>query len=210
MEFSAIQVCSMLGGKLEGEGTVLVNKLSKIEEGVPGSLTFLANPKYTSYIYSTGASVVVVNNDFVADKAIRATLIRVPNAYESFAQLLDIYKNLQLNKKGIDSLSFVDPSVALPDDVYVGAFAFIGKKVKVGKGVKIYPQVYLSDNVEVGEGTTLYSGVKIYPDCVVGKYCTLHSGVIIGADGFGFAPQQGTEFKKVAQIGNVQGFQLVM
>jgi UDP-3-O-[3-hydroxymyristoyl] glucosamine N-acyltransferase len=203
MEFTAKQISNLLGGKVEGDENVLVNKLSKIEEGTSGSLSFLANAKYTQFIYITKASLVIVNNDFVAEQPVRATLIRVPNAYDSFVKLLEVYNQIQLDKKGIEEPSFISSTAKVGKDCYIGAFAYIGNNVVIGNNVRIYPQVYIGDNVKVGDNTTLFAGVKIYSDCVIGKNCTLHTGAVIGADGFGFTPNAANDYKKVPQIGNV-------
>ncbi|MFN5323805.1 MAG: UDP-3-O-(3-hydroxymyristoyl)glucosamine N-acyltransferase [Bacteroidota bacterium] len=202
MEFSAKQIGELLHGVVDGDASVKVSTLSKIEEGAPGTLSFLANPKYTEYIYSTKASVVIVSKDFVPERPLTCTLIRVPDAYASFARLLELYNQIVRDKKGIEPGSHISESAAVGDDVYIGAFAYVGNGVKIGKGAKIYPQVYLGDNVHVGENTTIFPGAKIYSDCIIGSHCTLHSGVIIGADGFGFAPST-DNYKKVPQIGNV-------
>jgi UDP-3-O-[3-hydroxymyristoyl] glucosamine N-acyltransferase len=203
MEFSALQICQLLGGELSGDPEIKVSKLSKIEEGFPGSLSFLANPKYTSYIYETKASVVIVGKDFVPEQKVEATLIKVSEPYQSFARLLEIYNRIQRNKSGVEKYSFVSPSAKIGKDVYIGAFSYIGNLVELGNGVKIYPNVYIGDNTVIKDGTTVFPGVKIYSDCVIGAECTIHAGVVIGADGFGFAPQEDTTYKKVAQIGNV-------
>jgi len=203
MEFTAKQISDLLKGSVEGNEHVKVNRLSKIEEGEPGSLSFLANPKYTPFIYTTQASLVIVNKDFVPEQPVAATLIRVENAYDGFVHLLEIYNQIQLDKKGIDSLSFVSPSAKLGKDCYVGAFAYIGQNVVLGDRVKIYPQAYVGDNVVIGDHTTLFPGVRIYSDCRIGSDCTLHTGTVIGADGFGFTPNSENEYRKVAQIGNV-------
>jgi UDP-3-O-[3-hydroxymyristoyl] glucosamine N-acyltransferase len=203
MKFSAQQISQLLGGTVEGDNEALVNRLAKIEEGEPGSLSFLANPQYTPYIYSTQASIVIVNNDFKAEQAIIATLIRVPNAYEAFAKLLELYNQIQLNKVGIDKMSAIEESAKIGENAYIGAFAYIGNDVKIGNNVKIYPQVYIGDNVVIQDNTTIFAGAKIYSDCHIGANCTIHAGTVIGADGFGFAPNANNEYKKVAQIGNV-------
>lgn len=203
MEFSARQICELLNGTIEGNPDILVSKLAKIEEGVVGSLSFLANPKYTPFIYTTQASLVIVSKDFVTEKPITATLIRVDNAYDSFAKLLEIYNQILLDKKGIEELSFISKTAKLGENIYVGGFAYIGENAKIGNNVKVYPQCYIGDNVEIKDNTTLFAGVKVYSTCVIGANCTLHAGVIIGADGFGFAPQTDNVYKKVAQIGNV-------
>jgi UDP-3-O-[3-hydroxymyristoyl] glucosamine N-acyltransferase len=203
MEFTAKQISGLLGGKVEGDENTRVDRLSKIEEGQPGSLSFLANPKYTHFIYSTKASLVIVNDDFVAEQPVNITLIRVPNAYESFVKLLEIYNQIQLDKKGIEQPSYISSTAKVGSDVYIGAFAYIGNNVVLGNNVKIYSQVYIGDNVTVGDNTTLFAGVKVYSDCVIGKNCTLHAGTVIGADGFGFTPNASNDYKKVPQIGNV-------
>lgn len=203
MEFTARQIADLLKGKVEGNENAKVSRLDKIEEGADGGLTFLANPKYTPYIYSTKASVIIVDPSFVADQPVSATLVRVENAYKSFVQLLEIYNQIQRDKKGIEQPSYISASATLGKDIYVGAFAYIGNNVKVGNNVKIYPQVYVGDNVSIGDNTTLFAGARIYSDCVIGKECTIHSGSIIGADGFGFTPNSENQYSKVAQIGNV-------
>ncbi len=203
MEFTARQVAEVIQGSIEGNPEVKVTRLSKIEEGEPGSLTFLANPKYTQYIYSTQASIVIVNKDFKPENPVSATMIRVEDAYTAFANLLDVYNRIKLNKTGISSLSFISASARIGKNVYIGEFAYIGDNVTVGDNTKVYPHVYLGDNVTVGSNTTIFAGVNIYSDNQIGNDCTIHSGVVIGSDGFGFAPQQDKNYKKVAQIGNV-------
>lgn len=203
MEFSALQICELLGGELIGDPEIKVSKLSKIEEGFPGSLSFLANPKYTSYIYETKASIVIVGEDFIPEQKVKATMIKVSEPYQSFAMLLEVYNRIQRNKSGIEKYSHVSPSALIGNDVYIGAFVYVGNNVVLGDGVKLYPNVYVGDNTVIKGGTTLFAGVKIYSDCEIGSECTIHAGVIIGADGFGFAPQKDTTYKKVAQIGNV-------
>jgi UDP-3-O-[3-hydroxymyristoyl] glucosamine N-acyltransferase len=204
MEFTANQIAQFLNGEVQGDPEVKVSRLSKIEQGEYGTLTFLANPKYTSYIYTTGASVVIVSKDFVPEQTVKTTLVRVDDAYAAFAQLLEIYDQFRKNSKvGISSLSFIHPTAKVADEVYVGEFVVIGANAEIGKGTKIYPQVYIGENVTVGENTILNPGVKVYHACVIGNRCTLHGGVVIGGDGFGFAQQQGADYKKVPQIGNV-------
>ncbi len=202
MEFTAQQISNLLQGTIDGDSNVAVKSLSKIEDGIPGSLSFLANPKYTEFIYSTAASIVIVSNDFVAEHPVTATLIRVSDPYASFAKLLEMYNQVVRDKKGIEQPCYISDSAEIGSDCYVGAFAYLGNKVTIGNRAKIYPNVYIGDNVTIGDDTTLFAGVKIYSDCVIGKSCTLHAGVIIGADGFGFAPASGS-YNKVAQIGNV-------
>jgi UDP-3-O-[3-hydroxymyristoyl] glucosamine N-acyltransferase len=203
MEFSAKEIAGLLQGVVEGNADIKVSKLSKIEEGVPGSLSFLANPLYTPHIYHTQASIVIVNKDFVPEHPVSCTLVRVENAYMAFAKLLEIYNQIKLNKKGISSLAFVPESAKLGSDIYLGEFVCLGENVTIGNNAKIYPHCYLGDNVVVGDNTTLFAGVKVYSDNVIGKNVTIHSGVVIGADGFGFAPQGDNNYQKVAQIGNV-------
>lgn len=206
MEFSAQQIAQLLNGRVEGNESSVVTNLSKIEEGTPGTLSFLANPAYTNYIYTTDASIVIVNNSLVLDKPIKATctLIRVENAYESFAKLLELYNQIRGNKVGIEQPSFISTTVAMGTDCYVGAFVYVGQQVKIGNHVKIYPHVYIGDNCEIGDNTVLFSGVKIYHECKVGANCTIHAGTVVGSDGFGFAPNnEGNTFAKVPQIGNV-------
>ncbi len=202
MEFTALQISDLLQGTVEGDASIKVNRLAKIEEGAPGALSFLANPKYTPFIYSTNSSVVIVANDFVAEQPIKTTLIRVADPYAGFARLLEMYNQVVRDKKGIEQPSFIADSASVGKDCYIGAFTYLGNNVKIGDRVKIYPNSYIGDNVTIGDDTTLFAGVKIYSDCVLGNRCTLHAGVIIGADGFGFAPASGS-YNKVAQIGNV-------
>lgn len=205
MKFSAEQIAGLLGGTIEGNPEVTVNNLSKIEEGRPGTLSFLANPLYTPHVYNTDASIVIVNKSLVLEKPVKTTctLIRVEDAYGSFAQLLEMYNAFRGNKKGIEQPSFIAQSAKLGTDCYVGAFAYIGENAVIGNNVKIYPHAYVGDNVRIGDNTTLFSGVKVYHDCNIGKDCTIHAGCVIGSDGFGFAPNSENNYKKVPQIGNV-------
>jgi UDP-3-O-[3-hydroxymyristoyl] glucosamine N-acyltransferase len=204
MEFSAEQIAGLLNGKVEGDATVTVNNLSKIEEGTSGTLSFLANPKYNNFIYTTKASIVIVNDSLKLEKEVQPTLIRVENAYESFAKLLEMYSQVKGVKKGIEQPSFIHPTATLGNDCYVGAFAYVGQNVKIGNNVKLYSGVTIGDNCTIGDDTTLYAGVKIYHECHIGSYCTIHSNTVVGSDGFGFAPNnQGEVFAKVPQIGNV-------
>jgi UDP-3-O-[3-hydroxymyristoyl] glucosamine N-acyltransferase len=203
MKFKAKDIALAVGGILSGDPEVEVHTLAKIEEGEAGAITFLANPKYTPYIYSTRASVVIVSQQFEPDRPLSCTLIRVPDPYGAFATLLDHYNTMRKNLSGISSLAFIHPEASVPEDCYVGEFAWIGPGVKVGKGSSIYPGVYIGENVSLGENCLLYPGVKIYHDCVIGNECTIHAGSVIGADGFGFAPQEDNNYRKVAQIGNV-------
>lgn len=203
MEFKAGDIASMLQGTIEGDAEVKVWKVARIEEGGPGALSFLANPKYTPFIYSTSSSVVLVNNTFEAEHPISATLIRVADAYSAFARLLEIYNEVQRNKTGISGYAHISASAKLGSNLYIGEFAFIGENVKIGDNVKIYPQAYLGDNVSIGDNTTIFPGAKLYSETQVGRQCTIHAGAIVGGDGFGFAIQSGSDYKKIAQIGNV-------
>lgn len=203
MEYTAKQLSDLLGGTVEGNPDEKVSRLSKIEEGTKGSLTFLANSKYEPHLYTTGASVVIIGKDFVPAQKVNPTIVRVPDAYQSFVQLLEIYNTIQRNKSGIEQPSYIHDTAQLGANIYIGAFAYIGKNVSIGSNVKIYPQVYVGDNVKIGSDTTLFEGVKVYSDCVIGSDCTIHAGSVIGADGFGFMPNTSNEYKKVAQIGNV-------
>lgn len=205
MKFSAQQIAGLLNGTVEGDPNASVSTLSKIEEGKPGTLSFLANPIYTPHIYDTDATIVIVNKSLALVKPVKTTctLIRVEDAYGSFAQLLEMYDQLKLNKTGIEQPSHISKSATLGKDCYVGAFAYIGENVKIGNNVKIYPQCYIGDNTTIGNNSTLFSGVKIYHDCVVGNDCTIHASTVVGSDGFGFAPNSENNYKKVPQIGNV-------
>ncbi|GIM53585.1 UDP-3-O-(3-hydroxymyristoyl)glucosamine N-acyltransferase [Capnocytophaga cynodegmi] len=203
MKFTALQIANILHGEVEGNPDVEVYKLSKIEEGEEGSITFLANPKYKNYIYTTEASIAIVNKTFEAESELSVTLVKVDDAYSAFSKLLEYYNQIKLNKKGIEDPSFISKSAQIGQDVYVGAFSYIGENVVIGNNVKIYPNTYVGDNVTIGDNTTLFAGCKIYSETIIGKYCTLHAGVILGADGFGFAPVQEGFYNKVPQIGNV-------
>jgi UDP-3-O-[3-hydroxymyristoyl] glucosamine N-acyltransferase len=203
MKFTAQQIADTLKGRIEGNPEVTIFKLSKIEEGTEGSLSFLANKLYTPFIYTTEASAVIVNDDFVAEQPIKTTLIRVNDAYTAFANLLEFYNQVKMNKTGISQLAFISDSAVYGTNNYIGEFAYIGENVILGNNVKIYPQAYIGDNTKIDDNTTIYQGVKIYSDIEIGKNCMLHAGVVIGADGFGFAPQADNNYQKVAQIGNV-------
>ena len=203
MQFSAQQIAGLLNGEIEGNPDVTVSKLSKIEEGVPGSISFLANPAYTQYIYTTNASLVIVNRDFVATGPISSTLIRVESAAAAFAKLLEMYNQVKLNKTGISKQAYVSETATVGTNIYAGEFAVVSDNARIGNNVKIYPQVYVGDNVTIGDNTTLFAGVKIYSDCVIGANCIIHSGTVIGSDGFRFEPQNEEGQRKVPQIGNV-------
>lgn len=203
MQFTAHELALVLKGTIEGDPFVPVNQLAKIEEAKTGSLTFLANPKYEHYLYTTEASVVIVNIDQAVNHPIKSTLIRVENAYSAITVLLEMYNTLKLNKTGIEQPSFIHSTAKLGNNVYIGAFAYIGPNVKIGNNSRIYPGAYIADDVIIGNNVTLFSGVKVYFDCVIGNNVIIHSGTIIGADGFGFAPSPDGTYSKISQIGNV-------
>jgi UDP-3-O-[3-hydroxymyristoyl] glucosamine N-acyltransferase len=205
MEFSAEQIAQLLSGTVEGNPQQTVSDMAKIEEGRPSTITFLANPKYEEFIYTTQASIALVNKTFVATQPLPATLtlIRVDDAYQCLTKLLAFYDQMNSNVSGIEQPSFIHETATLGENCYVGAFAYIGKNAKIGNNVKVYPQAYIGDNVTIGDNSTLFSGVKVYHNCQIGKSCTLHSGVILGSDGFGFAPNSENNYQKVPQIGNV-------
>ncbi|HLA60282.1 MAG TPA: UDP-3-O-(3-hydroxymyristoyl)glucosamine N-acyltransferase [Puia sp.] len=204
MQFSAAQIAALINGKLEGNPEVLVNNFGKIEEAQAGQLAFLANPKYEEYLYSTRASIIIVNDNQVLKEKINATLILVPDAYLAFASLLSKYQEM-MNQQltGIQEPVYISKTASLGENVFIGAFAYIGNNVKLGKNVKIYPQSYIGDDVSIGDHTVIYPGVKIYHRCVIGENVTIHAGSVIGADGFGFAPQADGSFRKIPQMGNV-------
>lgn len=196
-------IAEYLHGTIEGDENITVTNISRIEDGKPGTLAFLSNPKYNKYLYETGASLVLINNDFQLERPVPCTLIRVENAYEAFASLLTLYQQSIVPKTGIEDPSFINPSAKLGSDIYVGAFAYIGDNVCVGDNSRIYPQAYLGDNVKVGKNVIIYAGAKIYDNCVIGDNCIIHAGVVIGADGFGFAPCEDGTYEKIPQMGNV-------
>lgn len=203
MELTAAQLASLVNGEVEGDGDVKIGTFAKIEEGHPGALSFLANPKYTHHIYSTGSSAVLVRRDFVPEQPVKATLIRVDDPYATIARLLEMVQEMtRVVRTGIEQPCFIAQGVVVPEDAYVGAFAYIGANAKIGKGAKIYPQVYVGAGCEVGENSVIYPGVRIYDGCKVGERCIIHSGAVIGADGFGFAPVDG-HYEKIPQTGNV-------
>ncbi len=203
MEFSAQQVAEFLNGEVKGDVNVKVSNISKIEEGKPGTISFLANPKYEKFIYETKSSIVLVNKSFKPTKNIVSTLVLVDNAYDAFATLLSIYDEFIRNKEEISELCFVEKTADVSGAKYLGAFSYIGHNVHLGKNVRVYPQVYIGDNVKIGDNTIIYPGAKIYHSSEIGNDCVLHSGTVIGADGFGFVPQENGDFKKVPQVGNV-------
>lgn len=203
MEFSAEMIAAFLNGEIIGDKDIKVNSIAKIEEAVAGNLAFLANPKYEHFIYTTNASIVLVNNTFVPKEDIKATLVKVDDAYKAFAGLLDLYIANKPKKEGISPVASVSDKAKIGKNVYIGAYAVIEDGVVIGDNAKIYPQVYIGDNSKIGHDTTIYAGVKIYEECEIGNRVILHSGVVIGADGFGFAPTEDGSYKKIPQIGNV-------
>lgn len=205
MEFSAEQIAGILNGEVVGDADITVRGLSKIEEGTEGTLSFLSNPKYEEYIYTTGASICIVNNSFTPSKSIPSTLtmIKVEDAYSCFAKLLEFYDQMRKKEPKIESPSFVAESATIGSDLYLGAFGYIGENSIIGNNVVIYPNVYIGENVKIGDNCILHPGSTVYVDCVIGNNCTIHAGTIIGADGFGFAPNENGEFQKIPQIGNV-------
>ena len=203
MEFTASQIANLLEGVVEGNPEIAVHKLAKIEEGEKGSLTFLANPKYTHYIYSTEASITIVNKDFVPEQKLSTTLIKVEDAYKSFSKLLEYYNQVKLNKSGLERPVYISDSATYGENFYLGAFSYLGNNVVIGDNVKVYPNVYIGDNVTIGNDVVVFAGAKIYSESVIGNKCVIHSGAIIGADGFGFTPNDNGEYSKVPQTGNV-------
>lgn len=203
MKFTAEQIAGILEGEVVGNPNAEVFKLAKIEEGTDGSITFLANPKYANYIYSTKASITIVNNTFEPESEISTTLIKVEDAYKSFSKLLEYYNQVKLMKSGIEQPTVISDNVVYGDNLYLGSFSYLGKNVTIGNNVKIYPNCFIGDNVTLGDNTILFAGVRIYSESTIGKNCTIHSGCIIGSDGFGFAPAEDGTYSKVPQIGNV-------
>ncbi|MDQ3101140.1 MAG: UDP-3-O-(3-hydroxymyristoyl)glucosamine N-acyltransferase [Bacteroidota bacterium] len=205
MQFTAAQIADILEGSIDGDPQVLVSDLAKIEEARTGTLTFLANPKYTEFIYTTKATIAVVDQSFDPSRPIpkSLTLIRVEDARLAFTHLLELQSGLRYNKQGIEQPSFVSPSARLGNGVYIGAFCYIGDEVEIGAGVKIFPNSYVGDRTRIGAGTRINPGVKIYDQMVIGKNCIIHSGAVIGADGFGFAPDKSGVYEKMPQVGNV-------
>ena len=203
MQLTAAQIAVLVNGKVDGNADIAVASFGKIEEAQQGQLAFLANPKYKDFLYTTKASIIIVNNTQEIKQPITATLIKVPDAYSAFATLLDKYQQIQQQLTGIQQPVYIDATAKIGDNVFIGAFAYIGKNVVVGDGTKIYPSTFIGDNVTIAQHTILHPGVKIYHDCIIGSNVTIHAGSVIGADGFGFAPQADGSLKKVPQIGNV-------
>ena len=202
MEFSAKQIAQFVQGVIEGDENATVNTFAKIEDGKPGAISFLSNPKYTHYIYDTESSIVLVDKSVELEKPTKATLIKVDNAYECVAKLLQLYESMKPKKTGIDSLAFISPSAKIGENVYIGAFAYIGDNVVIGDGCQIYPNVVICENAKVGNDCLFYPNVTIYHDCHVGNRVTLHAGSVVGSDGFGFSPSE-NGYDKIPQIGIV-------
>lgn len=203
MKFTAEQIAGILEGDVVGNPSAEVYKLAKIEEGTEGSLTFLSNPKYLQYIYSTQATITIVNRTFEPESAITTTLIKVDDAYQAFSKLLEYYNQVKLMKSGIEQPSVLSEGATYGDNLYLGSFCYVGKNVKIGNNVKIYPNTFVGDNVTIGDNTILFAGVRVYSETEIGNGCTIHSGAIIGSDGFGFVPNDEGVYSKVPQIGNV-------
>ena len=203
MVFTASQIAGILEGEVDGNPEVAVHKLAKIEEGETGSLTFLANPKYTPYIYTTKASITIVNKDFTPEQQLATTLIKVDDAYESFSKLLEYYDQVKNTKTGIENPVFITESATYGEGLYLGAFAYVGENVVMGKNVKIYPNAYVGDNVTLADNVIIFAGAKVYSETIIGNNCVIQSGAIVGSDGFGFAPSKNGTFSKIPQTGNV-------
>ena len=205
MQFPAAQIALLTGGKIEGDPNVAVSSFGKIEEAKEGQLTFFANSKYEDFLYSTKASIVIINEAYDLKQKIAATLIRVPDAYTAFATLLGKFQEImQQQLTGVQDPSYIARTASYGENVFIGAFAYLGENVKLGDNTKIFPNSYIGDNVVIGDNSTIHPGVKIYHDCKVGNHVTIHAGTVIGSDGFGFAPQTDGSFQKVPQIGNVE------
>jgi UDP-3-O-[3-hydroxymyristoyl] glucosamine N-acyltransferase len=203
MKFTAKQIADILEGVVVGNPDAEVYKLAKIEEGTEGALTFLSNPKYQKYIYTTQATVAIVNNTFEPEQPLTTTLIKVEDAYQAFTKLLEYYNQVKLMKSGIEQPSVLSENVTYGSDLYLGSFCYVGKNVTIGTNVKIYPNSFIGDNVTIGDNCILFAGVRIYSETEIGNHCVIHSGAIIGSDGFGFAPLEDGSYKKIPQIGNV-------
>lgn len=203
MKFTAAQIAGILEGEVVGNPNAEVYKLAKIEEGIEGSLTFLANPKYANFIYTTKATITIVNSTFEPESEIKTTMIKVEDAYQSFSKLLEYYNQVKLMKSGIEEPSVISENVTYGEQLYLGSFSYIGKNVTIGNNVKIYPNCFIGDNVTIGDNCIFFAGVKIYSETEIGNNCNFHSGCVIGSDGFGFAPTEDGTFSKIPQIGNV-------
>ncbi|NBC82685.1 MAG: UDP-3-O-(3-hydroxymyristoyl)glucosamine N-acyltransferase [Bacteroidetes bacterium] len=203
MEFTAKVIADFLNGDIEGNPDEAVTNVSKIEEGTKGTLAFLANPKYEKYLYDTEASIVLINRDLRLQKEVNTTLIRVDNAYQAFAALLDMYEKSRPQKSGHADNAAIDPTAVIGENAYIDSYVVVGKNAAIGNNVKLYPQVYIGDNAVIGDNVILYPGVKIYDECKVGNNCVLHAGTVVGSDGFGFANQEDGSYQKIPQMGNV-------
>lgn len=204
MQFNASQISSLINGKIEGDAGIIVNSFGKIEDAKEGQLTFLANPKYEDFLYTTGASVVIINDSLELKQPLSATVIRVKDAYTAFAQLLTFYQDMQTRSlSGKQEPVFIHPAAKIGNNVFLGAFCYVGENAIIEDDVKLFPQTYIGSDVTVGKGSVLHPGVKIYHNCIIGSQVTIHAGTVIGADGFGFAPQADGSYKKIPQIGNV-------
>jgi len=203
LKFTAKQISEILNGNVFGNPEEEVFRLSKIEEGDQGSLTFLSNPKYNSCLYSTNASVVIVNENFTPEKEVSSTLIKVDDPYLAFTKILEYYNEIKLHKSGLEEPNYIHKTAKYGKDLYLGAFSYLSKNVCIGDGVKIYPNVFIGENVSIGDHTTIFAGAKIYSESQIGNHCTIHSGTVIGCDGFGFAPNKEGDYNKIPQTGNV-------
>lgn len=203
MKFTAQQIAGILEGDVVGDPEAEVSKIAKIEEGFEGALTFLANPKYTPHIYKTKASITIVNKTFEPDSELSTTLIKVDDAYLAFSKILEYYNSVKLNKAGVEQPSFVAASSKYGENVYIGAFSYIGENVVLGDNVKVFPNSYIGDNTVIDDNTVVFSGAKIYSETIIGKNCVVNSGAVIGADGFGYAPNEDGSYSKIPQTGNV-------
>ncbi len=203
MEFTARSIAEFLKGEIVGDPDTKVSGVAKIEEGVEGSLSFLANPKYAGFAYTTKASILIVNEDFQPTKEVSATMIKVKDAYQAIARLLQLQESMKPKKTGVHPQSVIEDSTNYGGELYLGAHAYVGENCKIGNNVKIYPQVYIGDNVEIGDDCIFFPGVKVYQDCKIGSNCIIHAGAVIGSDGFGFAPDADNDYNKIPQIGNV-------
>jgi UDP-3-O-[3-hydroxymyristoyl] glucosamine N-acyltransferase len=203
MEFTAQQIADFLGGAIQGNPSIKVSDFSKIEEGKPGTLSFLSNPKYSQYIYDSQASIILVNKDFHPEREVQSTLILVDDAYQSLARLLSMVDQAKPKKTGISPLAFISESAVIGENAYIAPFVYIGEHVTIGNNVSLHPHSCVEDGAKLGENVTLFSGVKVYYNCEIGNNCTLHSGSVIGSDGFGFAPSEDGTYKKIPQMGNV-------
>ena len=203
MKFTAEQIAGILNGEVVGNPNAEVSKLAKIEEGIPGSLTFLSNPKYQNYIYTTLATITIVNKNFEPENPITTTLIKVDDPYQAFSKLLEYYNQVKLMKSGIEQPSVISEGVTYGDDLYLGSFCYVGKNVKIGNNVKIYPNTFIGDNVVIGDNCVFFAGVRVYSETEIGNNCVIHSGAIVASDGFGFAPHEDGTYSKIPQIGNV-------